>query len=47
MSVDIEFLSKDEQFLIIKTKGFGIDQELSDYFSFFVEGYKYMPQYRK
>lgn len=46
MSVDVEFIQKDEQNLIIRTKDYGIDQELSDYFSFFVDGYKFTPKFR-
>lgn len=46
MNVDVEFVQKDEQFLIIRTKDFGIDQEMSEYFSFFVDGYKFTPKFR-
>lgn len=43
---DIEFLSKDESFIYIKTADFGINQELSEYFSFYADGWKFSPKFR-
>ena len=45
--VDVRFLQKDETHLIIQTSDYGIDQELSDYFSFFMDGYKFSPKFRQ
>jgi hypothetical protein len=44
--VDVEFLPKDESFILVRCADHGIDMELSEYFSFFADGYKFMPSYR-
>lgn len=43
---DVQFLPKDEANVIVRCADHGIDQELSEYFSFFVDGYRYMQKYR-
>lgn len=43
MDFDIEIFKKDESFLKIKCNR-GISQEISDYFSFYVPGYKFHPK---
>ena len=42
---DIKLLSKDEAFIKIECDR-GIAQELSDFFTFFVPGYQFTPQYK-
>lgn len=43
----IEFLAYNESHLKIKCSDFGIEQEISEFFTFVVDGHKFMPAYRK
>jgi superfamily II DNA or RNA helicase len=45
MNFDIEIHKKNESFLKIRCSR-GVAQELSDYFSFYVPGYKFNPKYK-
>jgi len=42
----INIRKKDEAHLVIESEDSGVLRELSEYFTFFVEGYKFMPAYR-
>ena len=43
---EITLQSKDAAFLYVDSEDKGIIQELAEYFTFFVPGYKFMPQFR-
>lgn len=43
---DLELSKIDELYFLVKSSDYGILHEINDYFSFFVEGYKYMQKYR-
>lgn len=45
--VEISFHDFDESFMKIETTDFGIDQEISEYFSFLVPGHQYMRPFRQ
>ena len=42
----INIYKKDESFLFIESKDEGILYEIYEYYSFYVDGYKYMPKYK-
>ena len=44
--MNIHFNDFNESFLKISVNDFGIEQELSEFFSFFADGYKFSPKYR-
>ena len=43
---EITLQTKDAAFLYVDCDDKGIIQELAEYFTFFVPGYKFMPQFR-
>ena len=45
MSEKLVIHKKDDVFIIIKCEG-GVRQELADYFTFYVPGYKFMPAFK-
>ena len=43
---EVQFIQFNESHLKIQTTDWGIDSELSEFFSFFVDGYKFMPKFK-
>lgn len=44
--MDVNFIQYNESHLKIQTSDWGTDQELSEFFSFFADGYKFSPKFR-